>query len=172
MGYTTEFEGEFSLDKPLSPEHKQYLIDFSQTRRMCRDPSVARNYLDPVRAAAKLPIGKDAGFFVGSTENWGQNHTGDVVNYNKPPRGQPNLWCKWAPSEDGKSIQWDGAEKFYNYTAWLKYLIKYFLEPWGYKLNGCVRYSGEDVSDCGEIIVEDNVVEKYPFHHDYDYDED
>ena len=34
MGYTTTFDGEFKLDKPLIPAHKAYLMKFAKTRRM------------------------------------------------------------------------------------------------------------------------------------------
>ena len=38
MGYTTEFDGNFCVnDKPLKPEHIQYLKAFSGSRRMKRD---------------------------------------------------------------------------------------------------------------------------------------
>jgi hypothetical protein len=33
MGYTTDFEGEFMLDRPLNAEHQDYLQMFSETRR-------------------------------------------------------------------------------------------------------------------------------------------
>ena len=42
MGYTTTFEGEFRLDRPLSAEQRAYLNAFSATRRMRRDPDRAR----------------------------------------------------------------------------------------------------------------------------------
>jgi len=36
MGYTTESEGAFHLDRPLDGEHWKYLMKFSRTRRMKR----------------------------------------------------------------------------------------------------------------------------------------
>jgi hypothetical protein len=55
-------------------------------------------------------------------------------------------------------IEWDGGEKFYNYTEWLVYIINKLLEPNGYVLNGVVQWQGEEVGDVGEIFVEDNKV--------------
>jgi hypothetical protein len=55
-------------------------------------------------------------------------------------------------------IEWDGGEKFYNYTEWLVYLINKILKPNGYVLNGVVQWQGEEVGDVGEIFVEDNKV--------------
>lgn len=37
MGYTTEFEGCFVLDKPLTKEEADYLLKLSDTRRMKRN---------------------------------------------------------------------------------------------------------------------------------------
>jgi hypothetical protein len=39
MGYHTEFDGEFNLDKPLTVAHANYLEKFAHTRRMKRDIS-------------------------------------------------------------------------------------------------------------------------------------
>jgi len=71
----------------------------------------------------------------------------------------PSIWCDWVPSEDGSSIAWNGAEKFYNYLEWLEYIITHFLERWDYVLNGEVEWCGEDHwNDRGTIHVENNVV--------------
>jgi hypothetical protein len=53
---------------------------------------------------------------------------------------------------------WDGNEKFYHYAEWLEYLIGHFLAPWGYTLNGTVKWVGEDPADSGVIEVENNRV--------------
>lgn len=158
MGYTTYFTGEFTLDRPLTIEHRTYLKTFSETRRMKRDASKTAEREDKVREAVGLPIGEDAAYFVGATADFGQEHTSDIVNYNRPPTGQPGLWCKWEPNEEGTAILWNEAEKFYDYVEWLAYLIEHFLEPWGYKLNGVVEWSGEEDEDVGRIHVRDNKV--------------
>jgi hypothetical protein len=115
MGYTTNFWSEtrhqFLLDKPLSMDHYNILVEFNK-----------------------------------------QRHNKDV----NPEF--PGYWCQWQPSKDGTEIEWDGGEKFYNYEEWLEYLIQHFLEPWGYVLNGTVKWSGEDAEDIGSITVTDNVV--------------
>ena len=36
----------------------------------------------------------------------------DVKDYNRPPQGQPGLWCDWTPTDDGSAIRWNGTEKF------------------------------------------------------------
>jgi hypothetical protein len=39
-----------------------------------------------------------------------------------------------------------------------QYLIGHFLAPWGYTLNGTVKWVGEDPADSGVIEVENNRV--------------
>lgn len=68
MGYTTDFTGCFTLDKPLTEAQAAYLHRFSGSRRMRRDPSIAAKFHDPLRAAVGLPIGEEGGYFVGTEE--------------------------------------------------------------------------------------------------------
>jgi hypothetical protein len=180
MGYTTDFKGSFTLDKPLTAHQKEYLNMFANTRRMTRDPVKIQAMRDAGKGntrcfqlmdALKLPIGHNGEFYCGtgmSGQDGGHfNSSTDnsVVEYNQAPGersgGQPGLWCQWNPSEDGTEIAWDGSEKFYHYTEWLEYLIDVFLKPWGYKVNGMVEWVGEDSSDIGVIEVVDNVVETH-----------
>lgn len=164
MGYTTDFDGQFDLNKPLASQHKAYLEAFASTRRMKRDAYITEGRPDPVRLAAGLPVGLDGGYFVGEGGHAGQGeHNADyetigILSYNYPPNGQPGLWNQWVPNDDGTAIQWDGGEKFYNYIEWIEYLIEHFLKPWGYVLNGEVEWFGEDSNDRGLICIEDNVV--------------
>lgn len=159
MGYSTDFTGRFDITPELSVRHLNYLRAFAESRRMCRDADEAAKLDDPVREKVNLPIGIDGEFYVGSADNdHGQEHDSSIMNYNRPPSTQPGLWCQWVPTEDGDAIEWDGGEKFYEYVAWIKYIIKNFLEPWGYKLNGTVNWKGEDSSDMGQIVIVDNKV--------------
>lgn len=147
MGYDTEFRGGFELDKPLSPEHKEYLTKFSETRRFSKK---AERFSDPIREKVGLPYGSQGCYSLVDCE--------DVLDYNCPPEGQPVLWCHWVPNDDGTEIVWDEGEKFYGYVTWLEYLIAHFLKPWGYVLNGECDWRGEGFYDLGTIIVKDNVV--------------
>lgn len=159
MGYTTKFKGGFTLNQALTKAQAAYLRKFAETRRMGRNPALLQGELDLIRTAVGLPLGEEGGYFVGSRAPFGQDFEHPSVLANgRPPIGQPGLWCKWVPSRDRKKIMWSGAEKFYDYTAWLTYLITHFLAPWGYVLNGQVRWQGEDKSDVGTIYVEDNTV--------------
>lgn len=158
MGYHTEFNGEFNLDKPLTIAHANYLRKFSETRRMKRNPVVLMGFPDEVREKVGLGLGIDGEFFVGGMGFAGQDHDESVVDHNTPPKGQPGLWCQWVPTDDGEAIVWDGGEKFYDYVLWIKYIIRNFIQPWGYTLNGEVEWAGEDREDMGKIIITNNEV--------------
>jgi hypothetical protein len=161
MGYTTDFFGEFTLDRELKPEHAAYLRKFNETRRMKRDAAKSELRPDPLRIAAGLPIGVQGEFFVGAGGSRGQEKgasAGDILDYNSPPSTQPSLWCQWTVSDNGMEIVWDQGEKFSDYVPWIEYLIDNFLKPWGYSLNGDVKWNGEDTYDLGLIEIRDNVM--------------
>lgn len=71
----------------------------------------------------------------------------------------PGIWCQWIINSN-KKLEWNGAEKFYNYVEWMEYLIKNIFAPSGYKLYGRIRFQGERFLDIGIIYVKDNVVRK------------
>jgi hypothetical protein len=164
MGYSTDFEGRFDITPPLSDLHREYLLKFSDTRRMARDESLTAKRPDPIREAAGLPVGESGCYFVGESGFAGQDSGEDVLEHNTPPPSQPSLWCLWVPTEDGRHLKWDECEKFYEYVRWLRDVIcPQFLERWGYMLNGRVSWIGEDNRDRGTIIVKDNVVTTGPW---------
>jgi len=147
MGYTTDFEGRFSIEPPLKEEDSEFLKKLASTRRM------KRTGLDP-------KYGVDGEFFVDGPGFMGQDNDTSIVDSNSPPSTQPGLWLQWIPSEDGKHIEWDGGEKFYCYTEWVEYLIEKILKPRGYTLNGTVHWNGEERSDTGRITITDNLVQE------------
>lgn len=161
MGYTTDFSGQFNVSPALKPEHMAYLTAFAGTRRMSRDRNSLILDNDPIRLAAGLPLGVEGGYFVGSEGFAGQTRDASVLNYNSSPSGQPGLWCQWIPNDDGTAIVHDGGEKFYSYVEWIQYLIEHFLQPWGYKVNGKVNWSGEEQGDVGVIVIKDNIVKTH-----------
>ena len=137
MGYTTEFYGGIELDKPLKPEHAEYLLAFAESRRMKRDATIVATFRDPVRERAKLPVGLDGGYFVGSVnEEFIEEHVGDgenkawccagqvkdpsILNYNSPPEDQPGLWCQWVPCVEPGPFYHDGfdSQAEYTFIAW------------------------------------------------------
>ena len=137
MGYTTEFEGSFSLNKVLDKETHDFLVKLSNTRRMAR--KVDKKY------------GVEGEFYV-------EDNDENVIDSGIPPKTQPGLWCQWTPTEDGKGLEWDDGEKFYEYEAWLVYIINKILEPKGYVVNGKVKWQGEEMKDRGNLIVKNNKV--------------
>lgn len=157
MGYSTDFTGSFRINPPLKPEHTAYLQKFSDTRRVNRDETIAAKIDDPIRIAVGLPAGLAGGYTLIDTDPFGPVVDNSVVNYNHPPEGQPGLWCQWAPTDDGTQLEWNGAEKFYNYREWLIYLNEHFFQPWGYRLSGQVQWQGERENDQGVIIIDDGI---------------
>lgn len=143
MGYTTEFRGQFKVDRPVDDETYNLLVGLASTRRMKRNIE---------------GFGVEGEFFIDNDGNYGQNRTPDVVDYNSPPSTQPSLWCQWMIGEDKQTIEWDGGEKFYAYVKWIEYFIESILKPKGYILNGSVQYRGEDWDDNGTITVINNNV--------------
>lgn len=157
MGYTTRFSGKFELNGYLTRAQREYLLAFSDTRRMKRDNAKCFGMADPKRVAVNLPLGTEGEYFVGGLNyTWGTDIS--IVDENSPPSTQPGLWCQWVPTKNGGAIEWNGGEKFYDYVEWLEYLIKNFLEPWGYELNGSIQWGGDSKDDVGLIIVTDNKV--------------
>lgn len=145
MGYTTEFEGQFDLNKKLDDETYEFLNKLATTRRMAR--SVDAKY------------GVEGEFYVSGGGYYGQADEDNVINHNRPPKTQPSLWCQWVPTADGLHIEWDECEKFYNYVEWIIYIIEKILKPRGYILNGSVRWRGESFDDSGTIEISDNMVD-------------
>src|SRR5262245_4131876 len=110
MGYHTLFEGEFRLDRPLREEESRYLLRFSRTRRMKRDPVTVAALPDPEREALNLHPGVDGSYFVGGLGFAGQDEDDSILDYNTPPGEQPGLWCQWVPTADRQGIAWDRGE--------------------------------------------------------------
>jgi hypothetical protein len=176
MGYTTDFEGSLKFKRPLGKKKVEYLNRLFDTRRMKRDVSkLMRIYKgkhgNPF-TKEKTPeaiYGYQGEFFAREDGQAGQTQDDSILAYNTPAgqsgfrqgeieKGQPGLWCGWCITEDGKELEWNGGEKFYNYTEWLKYIIKNFFIPWGVVANGEINWYGEDRSDMGKIKVRNNEV--------------
>lgn len=149
MGYTTDFSGHINIEPPLNDAEIEFLTKFNQTRRMDRERGP---------------------YFVHGSGAYGEGEDPDIRNFNRPPAGQPGLWCQWVPTEDGEAIEWDGNEKFYDADQWMRYLIDHFLKPGAlaaqdlpflqanHVCNGVIKAQGEDIDDRWKLIVKDNVV--------------
>jgi hypothetical protein len=108
-------------------------------------------------------------FVDGEGFGWSQEKDPDVIDYNKPPEGQPGLWCQWIATPDGKEIEWDGGEKFYHAAEWMLYLIEHFIgsDPkaktelsflQSHICNGEIEAQGEEYDDRWLLKVTDNQV--------------
>lgn len=81
------------------------------------------------------------------------NDDPDTIPQPKPGDG----YMQWVPAESLEAIVWDGNEKFYDYTPWLRWMCDW-LQKRGIGACGQLLWRGEDRSDAGEILVVDNVV--------------
>lgn len=146
MGYSTDFWGRFTLDRKLDEDTFMLLKKLAETRRM------ARKGLGP-------EYGIEGEFYVEGSGDFGQADEKSIIDYNKPPRTQPGLWCQWVPTADGMALEWDQNEKFYNYVEWLQYIVSKVLKPRGYALSGEVEWQGEERTDTGRIVVKNNEIQ-------------
>lgn len=159
MGYYTDFLGTFSIHPPLKKEHKEYLSAFFYTRRMKRNSNIVAKLPDPIRRAAGLSPGEEGEYYTGDQTHFGQDigrEDMSVIDHNIAPKTQPGLWCSMGLNNDTELFLEDG--KNYSYVEWLRYVIKNFFIPWGYKLNGCVSWQGEESNDTGNILIIDNEI--------------
>lgn len=158
MGYSTEFYGSMKIEPPLSQEEVKFLQGFSRTRRCKR---------------------KEGPYYVAPEkhEDWnvtvGQDYDSpNMIDHNDPPEGQPEVWCKWTVSDDGTELKWDGGEKFYNSSAWLKYLSDHFLgskpkaaaslrfvKP--HRLTGEIMAQGDDPRDRWKLTARDGKIVRH-----------
>lgn len=182
MGYSTDFNGSFKLNKALTAEQAEFLQKFAATRRMAHNVATLMQKfrgelgLPYVKKIIPITTAQDKkiksleanGFTVTppaiknetvrtAVEIYGQNgefYVGDE----DIAVGDYNTPPKGQPGLwcqwiiENGELKWDGGEKFYNYVEWLQYLIKNFFAPWGVILNG------EDRNDVGMIVVTDNKV--------------
>jgi len=80
----------------------------------------------------------------------------DLANDEHHGLNLPSKYCQWVPTDDGLGIKWDGNEKFYEYVEWLQWIIDNILKPAKYELTGRVEFQGDDVSDHGFLVLEDD----------------
>lgn len=170
MGYNTEFTGAVTITPPLNPHEIDYLQRFAETCHVHRTkgPYILESVVQ----------GSQEG-----TESPGEEPWADVIDSGRPPHGQPDLWCKWAPIAEGTAIAWNGWEKFYDAEYWLAYLVDTFLKPgaavalerdhpvpgrvypaalaeftFDHVVNGVIEAKGEWPDDRWRIEVRDNSV--------------
>lgn len=158
MGYTTKFKGAIDIKPAIEKKHAAFVNGLMNSRRMKRDVSKLPPVDESINPLATH--GEEGEFYFDPTsKSSGQFHEKGVADFNAPPSTQPSLWLQWEITEDGK-LQWNGAEKFYGYRAWLTYLIDKVFAPLHYTLDGRISYKGEDREDRGYLTVENNKVTK------------
>ncbi len=123
MGYTTYFSGQIEVEPPLNEAEREYLHRFSGSRRMKRERGP---------------------YFANPGDDQGQGPAPDIIEHSQPPEGQPDLWCGWAPTEDGALEH--TRQSAYDGTAWMVYIIDHFLK------DGCVVQKALENGELSEAI--------------------
>jgi len=165
MGYTTRFKGSFNCSRQLTIDEAEYLRAFSSVRHMKRDNAIAAQLIaegkletNTLRAKVKLPLGTQGAYIIDVNSNLEPSKDKSILDCNHPPKEQPGLWCRWTITQDRQQVCWSGVEKFYDYTAWIEYLIKHFFAPWGIQLTGTIFWAGENDADMGHLAIHQNHV--------------
>lgn len=185
MGYTTDFYGTVTFNKPVTDEMKTFINNFSHNRHMTRDPELIKK-MDPdwEKHCFKGNLGPDGIYYyppdkipedkISRKMPWEKPDENKMINNmfgqlvdisvtaDSPAKDVPGYWCQWIIN-DNNELEWDGGEKFYAYDRWMEFLIKHFFAPEGYILDGAIDFQGEDRDDRGTLYVTNNVV-----HMEYD----
>lgn len=163
MGYNIYYEGIINIDKPLDDKTYEIIMGLAKTRRMIWDAKK----LEEDGIARREEIGNAGEFFFGIKELSGEKliefEEKYVINHNRPPMHQPELWCVWNVTEDRMGLIWNRNEKSYGGHEWLQYIVKKILVPRGYYPSGIINWFTERWMNDNEwhTIVEGNSVRKY-----------
>ncbi len=157
MGYTTEFYGKIEITPALPLEITKYINKFNGVRHMKRDVKILEEKYKG-EGGFNGKYGVEGEYFINGTGFMGQGDDESVLDHNTPPSTQPGLWCQWIITEDGKYIEWDGGEKFYESVEWMEYIIENFIGA-EYSCNGKIEAQGEDRYDHWWLVVNNNKVE-------------
>jgi hypothetical protein len=179
MGYTTDFSGFMHIhsnnenattnqnaqfvNEELSIEDAVILINgLCGTRRMKRDLSLIADENGLVLGRPSSAYGTFGEFYWNpESTSFGQDRDPSIIDYNNPPNEYLSLWLKWevVKLDDGEYLlQWNEAEKFYDYVEWLEFINTKILIPNNLVLNGSIDWCGEDSGDKGTITAINNFI--------------
>jgi hypothetical protein len=92
MGYSTNFNGELQINRPLTEKEKDYINLISSTRRMRRDVTKLMEIYKgehgnpfATDATPESIYGRDGEYFAMVDGHLGQNHDESIIDYNTPP---------------------------------------------------------------------------------------
>jgi hypothetical protein len=159
MGYSVFFEGSLAIEPALTPEQVHTLTVFARTGRTPRVSSEAPA-TQIVGESFVMQVTEDAHF---------ENASADGLS--ERLEGQPSRYCCWRPTPDGRSLEWDGCEKFGQYEPWTRFLIETFFAPWERRLEGRISWRGEDGAT-GALVVSGLSVRDEPDNVDSSIDDD
>ena len=163
----TVFEGYLiiSIDDPyfhinISSRHRIFLRKFCASRRMAYSEEAIQYRPDPFRENVGLPFGIEGAYYVNNPdmdgEAMGTRLSAGVLDYHRPPQGQPSLFCGWTITRS--RLIWSWNPEATAHIEWLRYLIRHFFSPWGYLLNGTLSWFNDVADNAGDIVVANNKI--------------
>ena len=154
-----EITGTLKITPEPNESIKNLLQGLNRTRRMARDIGklAELNNISPVMA--ERLYGKEGELYYEDFPNSDQTRDPSIIDYNRPPGNQPSLWNNWILDPETSTLSWEPHDKFYNYREWLTYIIDDILAPDGYKVNGYIKWVGDEHPlDRGYTCVNNNII--------------
>ena len=149
----------------IHKKHRNYLRKFCASRRMAFNKIAILNRPDPFREAVCLSMGREGGYYVNNPDDEdgdiGAAHSLSVLDYNRPPLGQPSLHCGWTITKSLLIWTWD--KRSTKHFEWLEYLIDHFFKPWQYRVDGTVSWFNDVANNSGDIVVVNNEIKILPY---------
>lgn len=146
------FKGGLSISPAPSEAFITYINRFAGKRHNTKDVEVLKTRPRERENTFFGDFGPDGIYYVGSNA--------ETLDYNKPGKGCPGLYCQWIIDETLQLV-YDNSENFHHFEKWLNFLIEHFFEPMEYKLNGRIDFWIDEIESCdewGDITVINNKV--------------
>jgi len=144
----------------IHKKHRIYIRKFCASRRMPFIKQAVLSRPDPFREKVCLPLGREGCYYVNNPDSEdgdiGASHSLSILDYNRPPFGQPSLHCGWTITKSRLLWTWD--LRTIKHMEWLEYLIYHFFRPWGYVLNGTLSWFNDVADNSGDIVVDNNKI--------------
>ncbi len=131
------YTGRLSLDRPLSDEHNRYLEAYMRMRHSTACHSLVAETLDAARVREDAGLPREARYVVDLAQD-------AIISCVGSDSGEcPALWCDWRLTHDRRALICRPGKRD-DQLSWPEYIVTHFLAPWGYRVNGLVRWQDDD----------------------------
>lgn len=151
MGYHTDFTGKFHFEKNASREFMEYINAFSHARHVLRNAEEIK-HADPEwkKHCFHGDLGEYGEYYADPSNAFA------MPNENIIQKNVPGYYCEWYMPDTGTLMHNDGTDYYQDYQNWLFFLLRNFIIPDHYILNGSVYWNGEDTEDLGILVIQNN----------------